>query len=480
MGGSSRHTELARLIGAVDMPAGGIWIAYIKQVLRAGQLVAAVPVTGSLVCFSWFNVRNTTDTVSFPRRRTLGDTDRVNWAEFQVWLQAIAGDCNMDADSLVIDDREGDTFGMDLSVPWDAPEAVVDVSSASVLPLRDLPDGMGLVGHQKDATESRILQGRDPRSIRVLVPDRRGFNQNFHDVTIVDNRGGGGGDLLDYIGPKLGVTPLLDPGTDLDNELPSPDVSPMVINHRVALLPAQVEEDVDLAQMLVEFGTLPAIVTPIHDPQEARVMPPAEYRPLEAPADVFVAPADDDRRLRRCRRWRGTCFSQDRRGLVHHLGQSPFRITSYDLEIDGSDFSPEYGVQLHDPRLLEYVGTPESARLLSRSPEYWVQHMGREKTLSAALQLQHDVGLILSNVQLVTALHGASANVMGAVRGHQLFPTHAMKHALPSCRVRRAAHYMTAMGLWRPPVAPGIRGPLPVAMCTTCMSCGDCFPEVPL
>ena len=37
-----------------------------------------------------------------------------------------------------------------------------------------------------------------------------------------------------------------------------------------------------------------------------------------------------------------------------------FRIASYDLEIDGSDFSPEYGVQLHDPRLLEYVGAPES------------------------------------------------------------------------------------------------------------------------
>ena len=45
--------------------------------------------------------------------------------------------------------------------------------------------------------------------------------------------------------------------------------------------------------------------------------------------------------------------SQDSQGC-------PFRITSYDLEIDGSDFSPEYGVQLHDPRLLEYVGAPES------------------------------------------------------------------------------------------------------------------------
>ena len=89
----------------------------------------------------------------------------------------------------------------------------------------------------------------------------------------------------------------------------------------------------------------------------------------------------------------------------------PFRMTSYDVENGGPDFSLAYGVQLHDPRLLEYVGAPESARLLSRSPEYWVQHMGREKTLSAALQLQHDAGLILSNVQvlqqLVTALNRA-------------------------------------------------------------------------
>ena len=125
----------------------------------------------------------------------------------------------------------------------------------------------------------------------------------------------------------------------------------------------------------------------------------------------------------------------------------------------------------------------ESARLLSRDPEYWVEHMGREKTLSAALQLQHDAGLILSNVQilqqLVTALHGASANVMGAVRGHQPFLTQAMWHALPSGGVVRAAHYMTAMGLWRPPIAPGIQGSLPVAACKACMSSGVCFPEMP-
>ena len=108
----------------------------------------------------------------------------------------------------------------------------------------------------------------------------------------MSSNSGGGADLLSYICPELGVTPLLDSGTDL--ELPSPDDSSMVMGHGVALLPAQVEEDVDLAQVLAEFSTLPAIVTPLHDPT------PAEYRPPEAPAVLLVTPAgpavvpDDD------------------------------------------------------------------------------------------------------------------------------------------------------------------------------------------
>ena len=40
----------------------------------------------------------------------------------------------------------------------------------------------------------------------------------------------------------------------------------------------------------------------------------------------------------------------------------------------------------------------KSARLVSRSPEYWLHHMGCERTLAAALQRQHDAGLILSNL----------------------------------------------------------------------------------
>ena len=47
----------------------------------------------------------------------------------------------------------------------------------------------------------------------------------------------------------------------------------MAIGHGVALLPEQVEEDVDLARVLAEYSSLSAIVTPIHDPQGERVRP---------------------------------------------------------------------------------------------------------------------------------------------------------------------------------------------------------------
>ena len=51
--------------------------------------------------------------------------------------------------------------------------------------------------------------------------------------------------LFDYIVPELDVAPLLDSGTDCQDELSSPHGSPMVISPIVPLLPAQVEEDVD-------------------------------------------------------------------------------------------------------------------------------------------------------------------------------------------------------------------------------------------
>ena len=61
-----------------------------------------------------------------------------------------------------------------------------DLSAKCTVPLRDVQDVFGMYGRRKGATESRILQGRDARSVRVLVPDCCGLEENFHDITVVD------------------------------------------------------------------------------------------------------------------------------------------------------------------------------------------------------------------------------------------------------------------------------------------------------
>ena len=73
--------------------------------------------------------------------------------------------------------------------------------------------------------------------------------------------------------------------------------------------------------------------------------------------------------------------------ILDSLPGCQYRMTSYD---NADVTNVAYGPQLHHPRFLEYVGAPESARLLNRSPGYWLNHMDREEALSAALQLQHD------------------------------------------------------------------------------------------
>ena len=70
------------------------------------------------------------------------------------WIMATEG-------AALVENRAGITFGVELYVPWDASEAVVDIHSEGVVPLGSIPHVIGLTGRRPDAAESRILQGRD-------------------------------------------------------------------------------------------------------------------------------------------------------------------------------------------------------------------------------------------------------------------------------------------------------------------------------
>ena len=112
--------------------------------------------------------------------------------------------------------------------------------------------------------------------------------------------------------------------------------------------------------------------------------------------------------------------------VLDNLPGCQYRMTSYE-NAGMTVADPEYGLQLHHPRFLEYVGAPASARLLSHLPGYWLHHMDREQTVSAALQLQHDAGLMMSNLQVlgqfVTSLNRMSSEVMRLAFDQEPYPS---------------------------------------------------------
>ena len=83
--------------------------------------------------------------------------------------------------------------------------------------------------------------------------------------------------MIGLICPELGVAPLVDPGTDLEDERLTPVGSPSPVVDKSVPLSASSGVDLELACVFLEVGVLTAIVTPIVDPELGSSMTPAEY-----------------------------------------------------------------------------------------------------------------------------------------------------------------------------------------------------------
>ena len=158
----------------------------------------------------------------------------------------------------------------------------------------------------------------------------------------------------------------------------------------------------------------------------------------------------------------------------------PYRFLESD-ELPFIDGNPAYGLQLHHPRFLELLGAPESARLLDRASLYWVEEMCKERAMVAAATLQRDAGVMLSNLQILSqfamALNQMSFSMMALGLDRSVIPGAEVDALSPAPRARRAAPYMSAMGLWCPQENPTAPRPAPTPSCNLCRNCKHCFPD---
>ena len=144
VGGLVGPADWPGVLGAVDKPPGGIWIGFIRQALEDSKSIVSEPVTGSLFSTNVFSCRDAKYIDRSSRYWIICDKDGVLPAGYQVLLQNYAKYWTMDADGFsIVDNRAGVTFGVELYVPWDAPQMAVDLDSAGTVPLRNVSDVSG-------------------------------------------------------------------------------------------------------------------------------------------------------------------------------------------------------------------------------------------------------------------------------------------------------------------------------------------------
>ena len=200
---------------------------------------------------------------------------------------------------------------------------------------------------------SRIMKGRDCRSVRFVVPDVHLVDRGFHDVTVVD------------MGDDREPTIVLQDMTRLRELWP------------VKVFDQMKSRQQDLELMRKSAKKNYQQVRPMPCRFCGKVIRVDMYRHV-ARLHLDLVHADTGPDLSR----EGPFNAYD---VVPDAGQSPvvmdsmagcqYRMTSYEERVTDSDMNPSYGIHMHDPHVIEYMGAPESARLMGRTPEYWLQHM---------------------------------------------------------------------------------------------------------
>ena len=124
-------------------PVGDIRIEYIGDPVDRGQSTDAAPLTELLDFYTLLHIYNNC-AIGSASTWTFCNTvwDNISSEELTRRCSDFSVCQTMNGPALV-DDRSGVTFNAELCIPWDAPEAVVDIDWAKLVSLGSFPDKVG-------------------------------------------------------------------------------------------------------------------------------------------------------------------------------------------------------------------------------------------------------------------------------------------------------------------------------------------------
>ena len=148
---------------------------------------------------------------------------------------------------------------------------------------------------------------------------------------------------------------------------------------------------------------------------------------------------------------RGPVLAERSPESIRSLGAvCAFWNTSYHSS-DYDSPSGEFGLPVHHPWFLEWIGVPQSACLLEMGAGRWADHLSRDQVVAAAVQLQWDVGLMQTNLDVLDqyslVLQGMASKLIELCLGARVFPAEKVATGALGARVRRASVQMEAMRL---------------------------------
>ena len=148
----------------------------------------------------------------------------------------------------------------------------------------------------------------------------------------------------------------------------TPPPPPVSLNGVVACDITLLDRSTDLSLLAIPLLPLPdglllvpvtasdqpstSIEHPLPREQLPHVASPRRDLSREGPFDTYCTPSDT--------------------GDLRRTAELPYRMTSY-ASTDITDVDSVYGLQLHHPRFLEFIGASESARFLTRASGHWLR-----------------------------------------------------------------------------------------------------------